>query len=71
MKLQIQDVDGEILVEKEVVLSDNDKLVVKFNEFYSLADANDYLEWLSSRLEGNSKVIGVPYGIEMTVLKSK
>lgn len=70
MKLQLQDTDGNVLEEKELVLSDGDTLVMKFDmEKLDLETANQIFEILNNGLNDNSSLVGIPSSIELQVIK--
>jgi hypothetical protein len=70
MKLQLQDIDGIVLEEKEFVLSEGDTLVMVFNnEDIDYELAHHFFESVQEGLESDTSLVAIPSGIEFQVIK--
>lgn len=66
--VQLKDIEGTVIEEKQLVLTEGDKLIVQHKDM-SIRDASIYYKGIIKNLESESKVIGIPPGIELKVLR--
>lgn len=72
MKLQLQDLNGQVIEEKEIILGENDMLVMFYdNEKISLEEAQGVFNVVEAGLNTNTNIIGIPFGIEFSVIKKQ
>lgn len=72
MKLQITDIDGIVLQEKEITLTDEDTLVMVFDDKeVSIEMATNFFKMISEGLENNSKLVAIPKSVELQVIKKR
>lgn len=69
MKLEMHDIYGNVVEEKEIKLAENDILVMKYDKNLTLASISKIFEIVSSGLEMNKSLIAVPNAIEFEVIK--
>ncbi len=66
--LQLQNINGEIEEEKEVVIGDNDILVMQYHENMTLQNAHKAFGIIEKGMETGG-LVGIPSGITFTVIK--
>lgn len=72
MKLQLQNLDGQVIAEKEIVLGEGDTLVMSFDmEKVDLELANNFFNLVREGLENNAKLVAVPLSFDFKVIKKQ
>jgi hypothetical protein len=69
IKLQLQDINGEVHAESEVTVGDKDTLVVQFPDDMPLDMASNLFDMVQSALSRDKGIIGVPNSVSFLVIK--
>lgn len=70
--VQLKDINGEVLEEKQIVISNGDKLIMEYPDDMSIEKAHSIYKTLLHALENSSaKMIGIPKGITFQVISVK
>ena len=67
-RLQLQDIDGNVEEQKELILRENDTLIIQFDENTTLQQAQTIFQMFERAVEDGG-FIGIPKGIEISILK--
>lgn len=69
-KLQIKNIDGEVIKESNINVGENDTIVITFPKGYSPASTSKVFEAIKNKLESGG-IIGVPEGFGITIISKK
>ena len=69
MKLQLQDVSGNVVEEKTLVLGEGDTLIMRFPYDVTAEQAMQPFQHVKEALEGKHSAVGLPNSIDFLILK--
>jgi fibrillarin-like rRNA methylase len=67
--LRFENVEGDIINEKIISISENDKLVFKPNQSIPTATLVDMFDRMSKALESNTRILYIPEYMDLKVLR--
>lgn len=70
LKLQLQNIYGEVVEESEIIIGENDTLIVQFPSYMPMNILSKCFEHLKDQI-GTGGIVGLPEEIKLKVIKSR